>query len=99
MRCGSPEKTREQLRAWYERLPGEWLAEDEIGLLDGILPTLFGYNLMQMGVSYPDDCLAKSKIPNQILMDVDSPPCLDHIRESSVHRRISYFCWTVCISY
>ena len=90
MRCGSPEETREQLRAWYERLPGTWLAEEEISLLDSILPTLFGYNLLQMGVSYPDDCLAKSKIPNQVVMDVDNPPCLDQLRESSVHRKIGY---------
>jgi SAM-dependent methyltransferase len=90
MRCGSHEETREQLRSWYERLPGAWLAEQEMQLLDEILPGLFGYNLLQMGVSYPDDCLAKSKIPNQMVMDVDEPPPLDHLRESMVNRKIRY---------
>ena len=90
MRCGEPELTRERLRAWYHKLPGVWLAEKEISVLDEVLPDLFGYNLLQVGVSYPDDCLARSKIPNQMVMDVDEPPCLDHLRDSLVNRKIVY---------
>jgi SAM-dependent methyltransferase len=90
MRCEKPALTREQLRGWYSRLPGAWLAEMEISLLDEILPDLFGYNVLQVGVSYTEDCLAKSKIPNQMVMDVDAPPCQDHLRESLVHRKINY---------
>lgn len=90
MRCGSPEETRQQLREWYHRNPGAWLGEEEMRLLDDILPNLFGYNLLQLGVSYQDDCLAKSKIPNQLVMDVDEPPCLDHMRESIVNRKVRY---------
>ncbi len=90
MRCGNPDQIRDQLRLWYRRLPGAWLAEQEIKLLDEVLPTLFGYNLLQVGVSYPDDCLAKSKIPNQMVMDVDEPPCVSHLRESLVCRKIGY---------
>jgi SAM-dependent methyltransferase len=94
MRCDEPDKIRKQLRDWYERLPGAWLAEQEIGLLDEILPTLFGYHLLQLGVSYSSDCLAGSKIPNQFVMDVDRPPSLDKLRDSSVNRRIRYLCGT-----
>jgi SAM-dependent methyltransferase len=90
MRCGSPEATRQQLREWYDRFPGIWLAEEETRLMDEILPDLFGYNLLQMGVSYQVDCLAKSKIPNQIVMDVDEAPSVDHLRESIVNRKVCY---------
>ncbi|HEY5603328.1 MAG TPA: methyltransferase domain-containing protein [Gammaproteobacteria bacterium] len=90
MRCGNPVQTRKLLRDWYRRQPGDWLAEREVELLDEVLPTLFGYHLLQVGVSYPGDCLAKSKIPHQMVMDVDEPPCLDDSRESLVHRKIAY---------
>ena len=59
-------------------------------LLDDILPDLFGYNLLQLGVAYQDDCLAQSKIPNQLVMDIDNSPFLDHIRDSIVNRKIRY---------
>jgi len=89
-RCGSPTQTREQLRAWYEKLPGCWLADDEIAVLDKVLPDLFGYQLLQMGVSYAEDCLAKSKIPNQTIMDIDNPPGLALLRDSIVNRKLRY---------
>jgi len=90
MRCGAPEETRRQLRQWYNRPPGIWLAEDEMRILDEVLPDLFGYNLLQMGVAYQDDCLASSKIPNQLVMDIDNSPFLDHLRDSLVKRKIRY---------
>jgi len=90
MRCGAPPQTRAQLRLWYQKLPGSWLAEAETGLLDEILPDLFGYHLLQIGVSYVDDCLANSKIPNQWVMDVDNPACLESMRDSIVNRKVRY---------
>jgi len=90
MRCAAPEETRRQLRQWYNRYPGVQLAEQEMGLLDEILPDLFGYNLLQLGVAYAEDCLAQSKIPNQLVMDIDNSPFLDHLRDSIVNRKIRY---------
>jgi len=89
-RCGSPALTQERLRAWYEKLPGKWLADEEIALLDNVLPDLFGYQLLQMGVTYSDDCLAKSKIPNQTIMDIDNASGLTALRDSIVSRKLRY---------
>ena len=90
MRCGAHEETRKQLRKWYKRYPGVWLADEEIRILDDILPDLFGYNLLQLGVSYQNDCLAKSKIPSQYVMDIDDAPSIEHLRECIVNRKIRY---------
>jgi len=89
MNCGSAESTRQQLRDWYEGMPGQWLEAEEQRLLNEILPTLFGYHLLQVGVSYMDDCLVSSKIPNQMVMDIDEPPCVDNLREVSL-KRVNY---------
>ena len=89
-RCGPPTQTRERLRIWYREAPGIWLAQDEIAVLDKVLPDLFGYQLLQVGVSYAEDCLAKSKIPNQTIMDIDNPPGLALLRDSIVHRKMRY---------
>ncbi|NOZ53696.1 MAG: methyltransferase domain-containing protein [Gammaproteobacteria bacterium] len=84
--CGSAQSTREQLRAWYQANPGQWLEAEERRLLSGILPTLFGYHLLQVGVCYADDCLINSKIRHQIVMDIDKPPGMDTLRQTSLQR-------------
>lgn len=79
MRCKPEPETRAELRNWYQKTPGIWLEEDEKRLLDHVLPTLFGYYLLQLGVTYADECLSASKIPNHMVMDIDHPDCINDI--------------------
>ena len=62
---------RQSLRAWYKRPVGQILLEQEREHLDSILPTLFGYHIVQVGCLLGDDLLASSKIPHHVLLDTD----------------------------
>ena len=90
MRCKSEPETRDELRHWFQNTPGIWLGEDEKRLLDHVLPTLFGYHLLQIGVTYTDDCLSASKIPNHMVMDIDYPDCVAHITQQDP-KKVRYF--------
>lgn len=63
---------REGLRGWYNRPLGQLLLEQERDQLDNILPTLFGYHIVQVGCLLGDDLLSSSRISNKILLDPDS---------------------------
>lgn len=62
---------RQELRAWYNRPVGQLLLEQERRCLDEILPTLFGYHVVQIGCLLGDDLLAASRISHRILLDPD----------------------------
>lgn len=70
-RCGSFAETQNQLRHWYSRFPGLWLQEKELELLEGVLADLFGYHILQIGLTNIGPCLKVSRIPHQMIMDVD----------------------------
>jgi SAM-dependent methyltransferase len=78
-RCGSFAATQTQLRNWYGRFPGVWLQEQELTLLETVLADLFGYHILQIGLHKGQECLKVSRIPHQMIMDVDFPrpsaPC------------------------
>ena len=59
---------RQNLRAWYNRPVGQMLLEREREMLDEILPTLFGYHIVQVGCLLGDDLLANSRIPHHVLL-------------------------------
>lgn len=63
-----------QLREWYQRPFGRLLASAEKTELDSILPNLFGYHLLQVGVGEPG-LLSTSRILHRVIMtmDVDAP--------------------------
>jgi SAM-dependent methyltransferase len=63
---------REGLRGWYDRPVGQLLLAQEREELDTILPTLFGYHIVQVGCLLGDDLMASSRIANQVLLDPDS---------------------------
>lgn len=64
-------KIRWELRAWYQRPVGQLLQEQERLHLDEILPTLFGYHLLQVGAVHDADLLGSSKISHRLLLDPD----------------------------
>lgn len=63
---------RGDLRRWYKRPLGQALLQREREHLDTILPTLFGYHIVQVGCLPGDDLLASSRITNKVLFDADS---------------------------
>lgn len=70
-KCGPLKDTRQQLRQWYQNRPGIWLHDEEQQVLDSALPDLFGYHLLQVGMSQNEDCTRASRIPHRVVMDVD----------------------------
>ena len=82
MRCERTAYLRTALRLWYKKLPGAWLMEEEQRILNQILPTLFGYHLLQVGVISEADCLYTSRIPHRVVMDIDRQ-CRADSKESS----------------
>lgn len=64
-------KIRWDLRAWYQRPVGRLLQEMERRQLEEILPTLFGYHLLQVGSVHSDDLLASSRISHRVVVDPD----------------------------
>lgn len=71
MNCGSLIAARRALREWYESRPGIWLQDEEQRLLDEIVPDLFGYHFLQVGLSNNSDCMRNSRILHRLIMDVD----------------------------
>jgi len=70
-KCGPLTATRQRLRQWYKNRPGVWLQDEEQQVLDSALPDLFGYHLLQVGLSHHVDCSRASRIPHRVVMDVD----------------------------
>lgn len=62
---------RQDLRAWYNRPCGQLLLEEERNHLDEILPTLFGFHIVQIGCLLGNDLMADSRISHRILLDPD----------------------------
>lgn len=71
MRCEPTAATRRRMRAWFTRIPGRWFQAEERAQLAKILPSLFGYHLLQLGDFYCKGCLNGSLIPNCMVLDVD----------------------------
>lgn len=74
MKCESPVGARVSLREWYEKYPGLWLQEEEQKILDEVLPDMFGYHLLQIGLANYSDCMRGSRIPHRMVMDLDLGP-------------------------
>ena len=70
--CGSQTETQVRLRDWYGQLPGRLLLDKENEVLQNILPTLFGYHLLKIGVTDDSSCLQASRILHCMVMDRDN---------------------------
>ncbi len=64
-------QTRYQLRAWFSTPPGRCFLSDELDQMAGVLPNLFGYHLLQIGLLGDSDLVAASRILNRQVLDVD----------------------------
>jgi len=66
-------ETQTQLSAWFENFPGQAVLEQETQHLAEILPTLFGYHLLQIGYCHASSqALKNSKISHRMVMNNDS---------------------------
>lgn len=72
MSCEPSEITRQRMRAWLAHVPGRWFQAEQRAQLAEVLPTLFGYHLLQVGDLYSRECLTSSRIPNCMVLD-DAP--------------------------
>lgn len=63
---------REGLHDWLSRPPGKYLAELEQAQMNGILPDLFGYHLLQVGHLGQVDLLGQSRILHRSIIDIDA---------------------------
>lgn len=62
---------REGLHAWLADLPGRWLLDAEIERVNSILPDLFGYHILQVGVLGRVNLLARSRVLHRTVLQVD----------------------------
>lgn len=72
-RCPDPVEARRQLQRWYRTSLGQNLQQCEQGLLNQVLPNLFGYHLLQQGRPMEADLLSASRIPHRMVMEELSP--------------------------
>jgi SAM-dependent methyltransferase len=75
--------TRQRMRAWFTRVPGRWFQAEERHQLSKVLPTLFGYHLVQIGDMYCKGCLNSTRIQHCMVVDVElqeNPPATERPR-------------------
>ncbi len=71
MNFQQPPQTRQLLpaiREWFDTPIGQELLDIERKLLEQVLPTLFGYHLLQIGVDSRQPMFGSSPVPHRILL-------------------------------
>lgn len=74
---------RQQLEAWFERDLGRSMLAAVILRLSSLLPNLFGYHILQLGVFHDKPLLASSRISHQVILSID--PAVSPGTGSGVH--------------
>ncbi len=64
-------QTRYQLRAWFSTAPGSCFLSHELEQMARVLPNLFGFYLLQVGLLGDSDLVAASRVLNRQVLDVD----------------------------
>jgi SAM-dependent methyltransferase len=68
--CRSEQNLAQRLEQWTEELPGRYLLEQEMAVLERLLPDLFGYYLLQLGLGKSLDRIGQfSRIKTHILLE------------------------------
>jgi hypothetical protein len=74
----TPEDAERSVRArvveWFGGYLGEALLQAERAEISQVLPDLFGYHIVQLGVRGPDDLLGSSRISHRVVMDIGPVP-------------------------
>jgi len=63
---------RRNLGAWFAGYPGQLLLDAERLYMEGRLPDMFGYHLLQVGRLGEQDLLAASRIPHRVVLELGS---------------------------
>ncbi len=72
-RCTAPGSLRAAVAEWFRKPLGEALLEAERVELGEVLPDLFGYHIVQLGVRGPDGLLGASRISHRVVLDTIPP--------------------------
>jgi SAM-dependent methyltransferase len=68
--CRSESNLAQRLEQWTEELPGRYLLEQEMAVLERLLPDLFGYYLVQLGLGKSLEHIGQfSRIKTHILLE------------------------------
>lgn len=62
---------REKLKTWFTRPLGDLLLDREQAVMESILPDLFGYHCMQIGLLHGKDLLNESRISHGFVVQMD----------------------------
>lgn len=71
-KCGTDEEIVQGLSKWYQTPLGQLIATAEKNQLDSVLPTLFGYHLVQIGLYSDSAMLQASKVSHCTVMQTSS---------------------------
>ena len=71
---GSADQTWHKLAQWYQTPLGQQLMHEEKRQLDAVLPTLFGYHLIQLGQFYDETMLNASRVSHCCVMSAETVP-------------------------
>ena len=80
--CGSVENVQRELSNWYHSPLGQQFAEAEKALLDQVLPTLFGYHLIQIGQYCDVALLQASKVSHCSIMHTTNQVTISSMTDS-----------------
>jgi SAM-dependent methyltransferase len=65
------------MRAWFARLPGSDLVQQELRIMERLLPRMFGYHIVQIGAAAASPYYNSSPISHRMLLQVDEEGYID----------------------
>jgi SAM-dependent methyltransferase len=65
---------RARVVEWFGSYLGQALLQAERRQINQVLPDLFGYHIVQLGMRGPDDLLGSSRISHRVVMDIGPVP-------------------------
>lgn len=81
-KCGNAEEIQRDLSHWYQSPLGQELVRVEKAMLDKVLPTLFGYHLVQIGQYCDTPLLEASKVSHCSVMHTTSQTTVSLLTDS-----------------
>jgi len=81
-KCSSVEEIQRDLCDWYQSSLGQQLAATEKAMLDNVLPTLFGYHLIQIGQYCDTALLQASKVSHCSVMYTTNQASVTSVTDS-----------------